>query len=342
MQPISRTKEYQRTTQIFKLVANDLRQKCLKSDIGFVDSHDNISTNKKKYLLQVFTKDLISSTNYYKNLNQQLLESDKQLLICTDNIVEHANFSNIKFLCHRALIGIKHSHINPTRYEHLQDNNPSRLFNCFIQRTESVRQSWLYFLYHHNLLDRGYVSYLLFQLNNYSDLTGTKLYDYIHYHFQLDKLTHFHDAYLNLRTRVPFQNFKENFEINDKILDSKYSLVLDTNAIDDDWNAWFFSEKVARALMMPTCQLLFLQKGTLTKLSELGLAIHKSNLDIDLFPWQVRQQKLLEILCNDVEEYNFAKLKTTALYNYNLLQSFYQEIEQFYNEAIDLAKSKFN
>jgi hypothetical protein len=344
-QHIQLVKEHLHTLQIFTLIEDTLRVKCLKSNIGFLKKTSkilDISTNKEKYLLQVFTKDLVMPLTYYENLNQQLLKNNKQLLICTDNFVEYKNLSNIKFLCHRSLIGIKHFNIDPAYYNLLSDNRPGKLFNCFIHRAESVRQSWLYFLYHHNLIDRGYVSYLLYALAEYSNLSGVDLYDYIHNNYQLDRLPHFQEAYQHMRSKVPYQNFKENFKLADKIIDSKYSLVLDTNAADDDQNAWFFSEKTSRVLMLPTCQLLFLQKGTLTKLSKLGLAVHKFNLDIDLLSWTERQQKLLEILRNDSEEYNFTKLKTTALYNYNLLQSFYQEIDQFYNEAIDLAKSKFN
>jgi hypothetical protein len=339
---IQLTKEHQHTHQIFNLVEDILQQKCLDSNIGFFKKTEKIFTHKEKYLLQMFNRDIVLSVDYYKNLNQQLLKNDKQLLICTDSIVEYENFSNIKFLCHKSLIGIKHFHVDPTCYNSLTDSQPSKLFNCFIHRAESVRQSWLYFLYHYNLLDQGYVSYLLFQLSEYSDLSGVELYDYIHKNFQLNELAYFQEAYQHMRSKVPYQNFKENFKLDDKIIDSKYSLILDTYAIHDNWNSWFFSEKIARGLMLPTGHLFFLQKGTLTKLSKLGLVIHKSNLDIDLFSWQERQQKLLEILCNDQEEYNFAKLKTVALHNYNLLRSFYQEIDQFYNEAIDLAKSKFN
>jgi hypothetical protein len=145
-----------------------------------------------------------------------------------------------------------------------------------------------------------------------------------------------------MRSKVPFKNFKENFKLDDKIIDSKYSLVLDTFAVNDDCNSWYFSEKIARILMLPTCQLMFLQKGTLKKLSDLGIEIQKSNLDIDHLPWQERQQRLLEILCHDVEEYNFVKLKKIALHNKNQLQLFYQEIDQFYDQAIDLATTKFD
>jgi len=339
------TEEHQQTHLAFNLVENTLQQKCLQAGIGFLKRSDNqisASTNKEKYLLQISTRDLVLDADYYKNFNQQLQKVEKQLLVCTDNIVEYESFSNIKFLCHKALIGIKHLHVNTDCYKLLTDHSPTKLFNCFIHRTDSVRQSWLYFLHHYDLLDQGYVSYLLFQLKDYSKLTGVDLYDYVHHNFQLDELEHFCRAYQALRDKVPYQNFKENSILSDKILDSKYSLVLDTYAICDDYNSWFFSEKVARALMLPTCPLLFLQKGTLTKLSNLGLVIAKSNLDIDQLHWQVRQKNLLEILSNDTQEYNFTELKNTALYNHNLLKTFYQTVEQFYDEAIELAKSQFN
>jgi len=335
------TKEHQLSSRMFGLVESTLRQRCLQAGIGFVEKW-TMPTSKQKYLLQMFTKDSVYPVTYYKNLNQHLLKNDQQLLICTDSIVEYENLSNIKFLCHRSLLGVKHFHVDPVCYNSLSKSRPSKLFNCFMHRIDSGRQSWFYFLYHHNLLDRGYVSFSLYQLDEYSELKDIELYDYIHNNFQLDKFPHFQEAYQQMRSKVPFKNFEENFNLDDKIIDSKYSLVLDTYALHDDWNSWYFSEKIARALMLPTCQLMFSQKGTLKKLSDLGIEIQKYNLDIDHLPWPERQQRLLEILCHDVEEYNFIKLKKIALHNKNQLQSFYQEIDQFYDQAIDLATSKFD
>ena len=85
------TKEHQLNLQINELVEYTLRQKCFQSGIGFVKKMQTIPTSKQKYLLQMFTKDLVQPVTYYKNLNENLLKNDQQLLICTDSIVEYEN-----------------------------------------------------------------------------------------------------------------------------------------------------------------------------------------------------------------------------------------------------------
>lgn len=315
---------------------------CNQSRVDFIKlDYKNIIASKKKYLLCMAVQDIITQNlDFFKQLDSFLAENNKQLLLCTDNFHNINNFSNIKIICHDVLVGINYIHVDPSCYSSLENNYPEKLFNSFMQRTESTRQSWLYFLYHHKLIDQGYVSYLCYQIDEYSTLRGLELYDYIHRHYKLSGLAHFEEAYHAMRPHIPFQNFLENNNLVDKILNSKYSLVLDTCAVHDDTGFWFISEKICRALMLPTCQLFFVQKGMLKKLADAGLELSHSNLNFDHLEWVQRQQKILEILLNDPDEYNFKYLKSRALHNYNIFKTMYDaNIDQFYNELIELAQT---
>jgi hypothetical protein len=168
-----------------------------------------------------------------------------------------------------------------------------------MQRCESVRQSWFYFLWLENLLDSGYVSYLLYQLSNYSNLTGEDLFEFIHYTDGLDSDHNFQQAYNALRSRVPYRNFSENFNLTTYISDSKYSLILETYAVEDDRMQWCFTEKLLRSLQFGAINLIFAQKHTVKILKELGLEVDPVNEQFDSLDWTSRQRKILEILASD-------------------------------------------
>ena len=238
---------------------------------------------------------------------------------------------------HPYLLGINHWHVDTDCYSHLQTNTPSKLYNCFINRIEPVRQSWFYFLHIHGLLNQGHVSYLAASIP--PELRqGLEFFDHVHNSSDLPKLEKFQTAYEQLRSSIPYRNFKENSMLIDKILDSKYSLVLDTYAVSDDCNSWFISEKAARCLMLPTCHLMFLQKNTLQKLSELGIMIGQSNLTFDQESWQDRQQKSLQILISNQDEYNFIDLKKRALHNHHVFRTMFESNHSgFYDNVIDVA-----
>lgn len=337
------TQHRQNRSQMVSLIYK-LKEHCDRADIGFLEplaDYNKIISSTKKYWVWVITQDRIYKKIDFVSLNNSLMANDKQLLVCTDNFCQIENFSNIKFLCHDVLIGINHFHVELDHYIHIQQNKPEKLLNCFIQRIESVRQSWLYFLHYHNFLDNAYVSYLCYPNIISSDLGGIELYDHIHSHYQLNDPPHFETAYHALRKQMPYQNFVENGNLYDKILDSKYSLVLDTYATEDDSDFLFSSEKMYRALMFPTCHLFFSQKGLLKQFVRLGFEISQSNLDLDDQDWITRQQKILEILINDSDEYDFNYLKSRALHNYNLLKSMYSSnIDHFYQEIIDVVRTQ--
>lgn len=202
---------------------------------------DEIMSSRKTKILTSCFGDIIPSMGTLVDLDKKCQSHGKKLWLLTDNLVDSTkyNFSNIDIRPVPQLLG---------PYASIRDQSDpvashGRLFNCFIQRCESVRQSWFYHLWLENLLEKGYVSYLLLQMRGYSKLTGMDLFDAIHHSQGLDTLPKFQIAHEKLRTVVPYRNFEENFDLMTYINDSKYSVVLETFAVEDNHGAWCVTEK---------------------------------------------------------------------------------------------------
>lgn len=283
-----------------------LVNKILPVDKDKKDLLSIIKDNPNQKILYFHVHDALVGLNW-AIIDNMLKDYNCLLVVATDSIVEIDNVSNIRFFQHPVLFGINFFHANINNFTTINNNNPTKLFNCFINRTEATRQSWFYFLYLANLLDRGYVSCLM---NQIYDLSGLKLFDYNHYN-GLNTLEKFNQAYDHLRSMVPYRNFNENGILIDKILDSKYSIVLDSFAVGyDNIGSWFVSEKVIRSLTTPTIDLLFVQSGCIKRLKNIGLEINDYAFDND--DWRVRQQKILDIVSNDLIEYNYSHEKDIA------------------------------
>jgi hypothetical protein len=324
-----------------KLLKNKLKEFCKVNGVGFSESFkDQLIDNNLLELENTLTvwlqlhDPLFGHETQWQALDQKLQKSGQKILVCTDSFVSENVFRNIVFHQPLALLGVKHFHINEQWFDQLaQDHQPTKLFSCFINRVEPVRQSWFYFLYNSNLLDRGHISFLLFN-HEKPTLTELELFDQNHQQ-HLYYLEQFEKAYQNLRSRVPYKNFAENGLLWDKICDSKYSLVLDTSAPDDQLLQCFVSEKTARTIMLPTIDLLFVQKGTLTHLDSLGIKTHSYGLGIDHLSWQDRQTKIIDALVKDSCEYNFKELLEVARNNHHVLKTIYENNKDF-GELFDL------
>jgi hypothetical protein len=207
-----------------------------------------------------------------------------------------------------------------------------------MQRIDLVRQSWFYFLYNRGLLDQGYVSFRLWQTPGSGLPHGRDLFDQIHQR-GLSGLSHFETAYQALRDQVPYANFEENSILDDKILDSRYSLVLDTAGALDDQGFCFVSEKAYRALMTPTQDLLFLQKDSIAQLQKLGLESSSQSLCFDHLSWQQRQLAMLDILQQDPLSYNYTVLLEKSRHNQNVLEKLWNTLPNLSEQVLDTLNS---
>jgi hypothetical protein len=343
---IEKTSGHQQTDKIVFDITQKLATICKSKNISFktrIGVYTEFDKIKEDQILLLWIKDPIPGIEYWKKLDKHLQTINKHLVLCPDSICDMGKFSHITVLAHPALLGINYPNIDINSYLNIESSYiPTRHYNCFMHRIDSVRQSWFYFLHQLNLLDQGYVSFLLYQIPGYSpqNLSGQELFDWIHKTHGLNTLKNFKKSYQELRESVPYQNFEENNQLNDKILDSKYSLVLDTSGSDDNMGCWFMSEKVYRTLMTPTIDLLFLQKNATTELKSLGFITNTVDLKMDSLDWTQRQSQLLNILVNDSVEYKFDLLREKALHNYDLLIKFYQTLDSFYTEVFDILDSK--
>ena len=308
-------------------LGNELRKKCNKANIGFythITPAEIQRSNKTKNIL--YWADIAYDPSHWVAINNACAKSGKYLHVITENFIDLDNLSNVTFTEHLELISLfaaYSSRITP-------QSAPSKLYNCFIQRVESVRQSWFYFLHLNELLDKGYVSFLLRQMTEYSALNGVELFDYIHNTYNLGVLPHFQEAYQKLRSQVPYKNFIESFDLTPLIEDSKYSLVLETYATETDVGYWCFSEKAIRALLTPTIPLIFGQKHMISHFQRAGFIINHHQ-DLDGLSWQERQQALLTILkedsincsANEISDIVAHNRHTVSTFKSRLLQSNY-------------------
>lgn len=314
------------------ILVDRVKNFCQDHNVDFVPfisgKIDFIKNSTRDKIVYMCLFDLIFDYTYWQKINQACVASGKILFVITDNILKFDDLEFVNFFSCPELLGV-------TAYDiPINAHRPNKLYNCFIQRVDSVRQSWFYFLYHHDLLDQGYVSLLLKQLTSYSSLTGKELFDYIHQQHALYQLPHFEQAYQNVKNQVPYRNFVEEYNLLPLTQDSKYSLVLETYAVDDDRNQWCFTEKLFRALQSTSFVLPFCQKRGIATLKSLGF---KFNLDLDhldQLSWQERQQQLLNFLINDTLDYDANVLYNISLHNQQLLKSWkvrYQKPDFFDN-----------
>ena len=296
-----------------------IKEFCDNNNITFTNklSSIKIQHTNSTVIVSMLLFDIIGDYEYWKNINQHCQQYGKKILVITDNIVEFTPLSCIEFFSYPKLLGVTASY----DYDIDVIAPPSKLYNCFIQRVCSIRQSWFYFLHHYDLLDKGYVSLLMKQLSDYSNLTGKELFDFIHHTYHLNQLPHFEKAHQALRTVVPYRNFTEDNDLTPLILDSKYSLILETYALEDDTNRWCFTEKSLRSIQFPTVSLLFLQKHGISKLREFGFEFDSSIDKIDSLPWQQRQQQLLQILIENCVDFDSKTLYNQSQHNRQLLKS---------------------
>lgn len=285
---------------------------------------DFVSSISGDKLVVVCLIDLVPDFDYWKNVSKLAQENGKKIYVITDSITEFPVVPNIEFLHIKELFGIAPK-LDNDHYP-LIDCPPKKFFECTISRVDSVRLSWFYFLYLKNLLEKGHVCFLFNQLDAYSKLRGSELMNYIHYHFNLNNLHHFDNAYHALKNKVPYINFENGSDINSLVMDSRYSLALETYANEDDSLRYIVYEKTFRVLQTSAIPLIFAPRGTIEKFKTLGFEIPSFLDSIDQQDWVVRQQELLNILENDSINEPWALRRDRATHNRELLQSWHTKI----------------
>lgn len=278
---------------------------------GAVNDHSLLNHSCEKVVYAQFF-DPVLNWSQWQHISQQCVKLGKKVFVITDNVIQFSSLNCVEFFSKPEYLGLATSYQD----HYLEDVDKKKLFNCFMQRADSVRQSWFYFLQNKQLLEQGHVSFLLKQMENYGNgRTDVELFDYIHYHYHLDAVPHFDQAYHELRIKIPYRNFQEQHNLLPLILESKYSLTLETFATEDDTGYWSWTEKSLRDLQLPVLPLMFWQKRSAEILSNLGLNIPEYLWDFDNMSWLDRQQKILHILENDSIIYKYSECLDRAQHN---------------------------
>jgi hypothetical protein len=179
---------------------------------------------------------------------------------------------------------------------HYQNNTPTRLFNCFINRTDTVRQSWFYQLVRRKLIYQGFVSFLLDYRKELLP-AGIDIQNKLElYQWVFDQGCEIFAAEHELmKDQVPFQNFSG--DLDQVICDSCISLVIETYFDRNDVIA--FSEKIFRALQLPRPFLLYCASGAVKSLRDNGFDVYDDIVDhsYDNEPNSIQRQiKILDEL----------------------------------------------
>jgi hypothetical protein len=217
-------------------------------------------------------------------------------------------------------------------YQHntpIEVMTPIKNYNCLISRMDPIRQSWLYQLIRTGIFDQGYISFNMNTLVHFynhecaTDATPLEIFDQ-----QYEKyMKIFQSEHEFIRDKIPYRNFESTININQLIMQSKFSIVLETNC--DRNEVISFSEKIFRHLRLPRPWILFAMKDGVTYLRNIGFDVLDDIVDHSYDNCESfidRQTKLLEqasILSELVFDNNLQKrLVDAATHNNNLLNKF--------------------
>jgi len=188
------------------------------------------------------------------------------------------------------------------RYDAEYSNNlPTKTFNCFINRTDPMRQSWFYQLVRRNLIDEGHVSFrLAYRDNDYKHINNdSSIYEKQElYNWIFDKgLEIFKKEHNLMIDKVPFCNFTSDLE--QCIIDSKISLVIETYFHCRDYIS--LTEKIFRQLQLPRPFVLYCNPGAIKLLRDHGFDVYDDYVDhsYDSYDNDIEKQvRLLDIIDN--------------------------------------------
>lgn len=197
---------------------------------------------------------------------------------------------------------------------------PTKLFNCFINRVCSMRQSWFYQFVRRNLLHSGWVSYLLDYRKMPPGVSNKQeLNDYI-----FNQCNQIFEVEHNLmKDCVPFCNFQG--DLDQVIVNSCISLVIETYF---DWpDTIAFSEKTFRALQLPRPLIIYAMPGSVEALKKYGFDVWDDIIDhsYDTESNQIQRQiQILDQLCSlrdlTYTDQQLIEFESRAQHNRNILK----------------------
>lgn len=211
------------------------------------------------------------------------------------------------------------AHINRT---------PSKAYNCFINRMDPTRQSWAYQLIRRQLFDKGFISFNMDISNHIKKKQvppGTEPLAVFEQQFK-DYCAIFQDEHEILKKIVPYRNFADNALLSNIILDSKFSIVLETYHHDNNFIT--FSEKIFRCLKLPRPWVVHAERYAVAQLRRMGFDVLDDivNHSYDTIEFTIDRQAAIlnqcEKLCEIDLDQHMDRLEQAVSHNNNILNQF--------------------
>lgn len=270
------------------------------------------------YFLQIKTKIYIGD-----GPDLQQCQNQKNLVIWTPTVYAQDN----------TLIHQMSPQWYSSYFEHFdwayQDTVPVKDFNCFINRMDVNRQSWLYLLIRRNLFNRGFVSFNMdvSRLDNYDPtIPASVVFDQ---QFR-SQMTNFEEEHRIARSIVPYRNF-DTQDLGTVLMQSRFSIVLETYFATPDEIT--FTEKTFRALIFPRPWLLYAAPGAVKTLRKWGFDVLDDLVDHaaydhvnDCIQRQTTILDLAETMCKFDVTANQTRLQQAAAHNLELLKQWRSEL----------------
>jgi len=192
-----------------------------------------------------------------------------------------------------------------------QDRPATKGYNCFMNRLRGDRSIVFYELIKRKILDLGLVSYNCTQ-------------DQYQLGFVQHRLQYYQDQHTVGETLIPFNTVQSHGTLEQCIIDSNISLVLETYTSDSHI---VFSEKIFRCLQMPRPWLLYCSPGAVSLLQSHGFDVLEDYVNLDYDKIQNHGKRLLTILdqletfiIKQFEPSDYQRFHQAAQHNKKILQ----------------------
>jgi len=202
-------------------------------------------------------------------------------------------------------------------------------YNCFMNRPRGDRSIVFYELIKRDILNQGIVSY------------NCSLRDFEQQYINIES-DQYQQQHTIGKTLVPYNTVEEHGTLEQCIVDSNISLVLETYTSDSHI---VFSEKIFRVLQLPRPWLLYCSPGSVKLLKDHGFDVLDDYVNIEYDNIVEHGHRLLKILdqletfinCNFIEQ-DYQRFDRAAKHNQALLSRFEQQWPEKFNTILNEIK----
>jgi hypothetical protein len=206
------------------------------------------------------------------------------------------------------------------------NRRPSYAYNCFMHRARGDRSLVFYQLIKRDLLRQGQVSY------------NCSLAEYEQQYLNL-ACTQYAIEHDRGRSLIPFNTVQQHGTLEQCIIDSEVSLVMETYTSD---NHIVFSEKIFRVLQLPRPWLLYCSPGAVACLKQHGFDVLDDVIDHgydQILLHRVRMNKILDQLQTQVQQglgwCDVERCQQAAEHNQQLLKQWQQDWPERFQRLIN-------